>query len=282
MYPGKIKPARIALRRDRIAAVLGAPVEDAIVHQIFERLELKPAQTAQGWTVEVPTFRADLSGEEDLLEEIARHYGFDKFPGTLPSSRNFGALLPQENKVRQVRKVLSASGYSEIYTYSFSNEEMERRFYPDIEPVRLRNPLSEEATILRTSLIPGMLTTLQWNINRGTRNLQLYELSKVYWNGGERRSLLLGACGNVTPGNVHQSCAGVRFFCAEGGCRRASARIQYSHEADDGQHSEVLPSGTIRSRRPSGDVRGTPSFVCRAFQVPATRLSGGDRYSSYC
>ncbi|HVQ65606.1 MAG TPA: phenylalanine--tRNA ligase subunit beta [Terriglobia bacterium] len=216
VYPGKVKPARIALRRDRIAAVLGAPVEDAIVHQIFERLELKPAQTAQGWTVEVPTFRADLSGEEDLLEEIARHYGFDKFPGTLPSSRHFGALLPGEKKVRQVRKVLSASGYSEIYMYSFSNEEMERRFYPDIEPVRLRNPLSEEATILRTSLIPGMLSALQWNINRGTRNLQLYELSKVYWNGGERRSLLIGASGNIAPGNVHQTTREFDFFALKG------------------------------------------------------------------
>ncbi len=122
----------------------------------------------------------------------------------------------QENRVRQVRKVLSASGYSEIYTYSFSNEEMERRFYPDIEPVRLRNPLSEEATILRTSLIPGMLTTLQWNINRGTRNLQLYELSKVYWNGGERRSLLMGACGNITAGSVHQSAREFDFFALKG------------------------------------------------------------------
>ena len=216
VYPTKAKPARIALRRDRIVRVLGAPVGDAVVNQIFERLELKPAQTGEGWTVEVPSFRADLSREEDLLEEIARHHGFDKFPGTLPASRGFGSLLPQESRIRELRNLLSASGYSEIYTYSFSNEEMERRFYPDIEPVRLRNPLSEEATILRTSLIPGMLTTLQWNINRGTRNLQMYELSKVYWKGGERRSLLLGACGSVRAGDVHLSARDFDFFSLKG------------------------------------------------------------------
>jgi phenylalanyl-tRNA synthetase beta chain len=191
-------------------------VEDATVNRIFERLELKPAQTAQGWTIEVPTFRVDLSGEEDLLEEIARHHGFDKFPATLPPSRGFGALLPQESRIRKLRHALSAAGYSEIYTYSFSNEDRERRFYPDIDPVRLRNPMSEEAAVLRTSLIPGMLTTLQWNMNRGTRNLQLYEFSKVYWNGGERRSLLLAACGNAKPGSVHETFREFDFFTIKG------------------------------------------------------------------
>jgi phenylalanyl-tRNA synthetase beta chain len=125
-------------------------------------------------------------------------------------------LLPHEKRVRQLRNLLSAAGYSEIITYSFSNEEMEKRFYPDIEPVRLRNPMSEEATILRTSLIPGMLTTLQWNINRGIRNLQLYELSKVYCNGGERRTLLLGACGNLRLASVHESPREFDFFVLKG------------------------------------------------------------------
>jgi phenylalanyl-tRNA synthetase beta chain len=186
------------------------------VNQIFERLELKPVENTEGWTVEVPTFRVDLASEEDLLEEIARHYGFDKFPATLPATRGFGSLLPHERRVRQLRGSLSAAGYSEITTYSFSNEQMEKRFYPDIEPVRLRNPMSEEATILRTSLIPGMLAALQWNLNRGIRNLQMYELSKVYWNGGERRSLLLGACGNLRPASVHESPREFDFFVLKG------------------------------------------------------------------
>jgi phenylalanyl-tRNA synthetase beta chain len=216
VYPSVHTPVRINLRRDRIAGVLGAPVDDAVVTRIFERLELQPVKTAQGWSVEVPSFRVDLRGEEDLLEEIARHHGFDKFPATMPASRGFGALLPDEMRLRHLRDTLSATGYSEIYTYSFSNEEMERRFYPDVEPVRLRNPMSEEAAILRTSLIPGMLTTLQWNLNRGIRNLQMYELSKVYWNSGERRSLILGACGSVKPASIHEPAREFDFFTLKG------------------------------------------------------------------
>jgi phenylalanyl-tRNA synthetase beta chain len=216
VYPGKPKPVSLTLRRERVAGVLGAPVPDEVIGRIFERLELRPTQTAQGWTVEVPTFRVDLGGEEHLLEEIARHHGFDKFPATLPASRGFGALLPHEKRTRRLRNLISGLGYSEICTYAFSNEAIERRFYPDIDPVRLRNPMSEEATILRTSLIPGMLTTLQWNLNRGNRNLQLYELNKVYWNGGERRSLLLAACGNVKPVSVHESPHDMDFFTLKG------------------------------------------------------------------
>ena len=216
VYPGKPKPVQLTLRRSRIASVLGAPVEDAAVNRIFERLEFKPTQNSQGWTVDLPTFRIDLAGEEHLLEEIARHYGYDKFPSTLPPSRGIGALLPHERSTRQLRGTLSAAGYSEIYTYSFSNQELEKRFYPDIEPVRLRNPMSEEATILRTSLIPGMLTTLQWNLNRGVRSLQLYELSKVYWNGGERRTLILGGCGNLKDPGVHEPSREFDFFRLKG------------------------------------------------------------------
>jgi phenylalanyl-tRNA synthetase beta chain len=216
VYPRKPKPVRVMLRRDRIPGVLGAPVDSNIVHRIFERLELKPAGAAQGWTVEIPTFRGDLAVEEDLLEEVARHYGFDKFPATLPPSRGFGALLPQEARIRRLRNTLCGAGYSEIYTYSFSNETMERRFYPDIEPVRLRNPMSEEATILRTSLIPGMLSTLQWNLNRGTRSLQLYELSKVYSTGGERRTLILCGCGSLKLANVHEAPREFDFFTLKG------------------------------------------------------------------
>jgi len=216
VYPGEAKAASVNLRRDRIARVLGAAVDDAVVNEIFERLELKPVQTATGWTVEVPTFRVDLAGEEDLLEEIARHHGFDKFPATLPASRGFGSPLPHESRVRRLRGFLSAAGYSEITTYSFGNEQMEKRFYPDIDPLRLRNPMSEETTILRTSLIPGMLSTLQWNLNRGIRNLQLYEFSKVYWNGGERRTLLLGACGNLRMASVHETLREFDFFVLKG------------------------------------------------------------------
>ena len=89
--------------------------------------------------------------------------------------------------MRTLRQVLMSTGYSEIYTYSFSDETEERRFYPGIEPVRLLNPMSEEAAILRTSLVTSMLHAIQRNLNRNVRSVQFYELSKVYSKQGERR-----------------------------------------------------------------------------------------------
>ncbi len=216
VYPGKPKPVTVSLRRERIAGKLGIPIDDATVERIFTRLEFKPKKNTEGWTVEAPTFRVDLSMEEDLIEEIARHYGFDQFPATFPATRGAGSLLPHEARTRQLRNALSATGYSEIYTWSFSNEELERRFYPDIEPVHLQNPMSEEESILRTSLVPGMLKTLQWNQNRGNRDLQLYELSKVYYAGGEHRTLTLGACGELRMTGVHDTRRDFDFFVLKG------------------------------------------------------------------
>ena len=132
-------------------------MEDSVVDGIFQRLEFEFTKTPEGWKVEVPSFRVDVSVEQDLLEEIARLYGYDRFPGTLPAWRGYGSYLPNESGERQLRDLLSNSGYSEITTYSFSDEETERRFRPNIDPVKFQNPMSEDAAILRTSLVPGML-----------------------------------------------------------------------------------------------------------------------------
>ena len=128
------------LRRTRIARFLGAAVEDSIVDDIFSRLEFKADENAEGWTVEVPSFRVDVSTEQDLLEEIARHHGYDKFPGTLPAGAGTASYLPHEAEERQLRDLLSNSGYSEITTYSFSDEETERRFRPEYRSRQIPEP----------------------------------------------------------------------------------------------------------------------------------------------
>src|SRR4051812_37370001 len=154
--------------------------------------------------------------EQDLLEEIARLYGYDRFPGTLPAWRGYGSFLPSEAGERKIRDLLSNTGYSEITTYSFSDEETERRFRPDIDPVKLQNPMSEDASILRTSLVPGILKSLHWNLNRGIHDLQFFELSKVYSSSGEQQSLILAACGALRSQTVHESSRDFGFFDLKG------------------------------------------------------------------
>jgi phenylalanyl-tRNA synthetase beta chain len=216
VFPAKAPPLRCTLRRSRIAAFLGAPVDSDIVEKIFTRLEFRFEALPEGWSVEVPSFRVDVSTEEDLLEEIARHHGYDKFPFALPPARTAGASLPSDSRIRDLRRVLTSTGYSEIYSYSFSDAAEERRFYPDIAPLQISNPMSEEASVMRTSLVPSMLRAIQRNLNRTVRNLQFYELSKVYSQQGERRTLILGACGRIRPEAVHEAARDYDFFDLKG------------------------------------------------------------------
>jgi phenylalanyl-tRNA synthetase beta chain len=216
IYPAHEMPFVTTLRRARIESFLGAPLDDALVERIFERLEFKVTRQSTGWSVEVPPFRQDVRREEDLLEEIARHHGYQKFPATLPPWTTHGQALLLEGAERLLRNMLAASGYSETIGMAFSDESTERKFRPDIDPVKLLNPMAEDQSILRTSLVPTMLRTIQWNINRGARNLQLYELEKVYSAESERRSLILAGTGALRTKGVHEAERDFNFYDLKG------------------------------------------------------------------
>jgi phenylalanyl-tRNA synthetase beta chain len=216
VYPRPGESVTVKLRRFRIRAFLGASVDDAIVERILHRLGFRTKNTNEGWTVEVPSHRLDVSREEDLLEEVARHYGFDKFPATLPAWSGYGSGLPFESAERLLRNRVSAAGYSEIIPMVFSDEATERRFRASVEPVRLLNPMAEQEAILRTSQVPGMLRTIEWNLNRGIRHVQLYELGKIYEQHGEHRSLILAATGALRTKSVHEAEREFNFFDLKG------------------------------------------------------------------
>src|SRR5439155_25749036 len=150
VYPREVKPAIVAMRRWRIPKFLGAPVEDAVVERIFQRLGFKTVKAELGWSDQAPTHRVDMAGDEDLLDEIARHYGFEKFPATLPAWSGYGSALPFETEERLLRNRLAANGYSEVLAMAFSDEAAERKFRPDVEPVKLVNPMAENESVLRT------------------------------------------------------------------------------------------------------------------------------------
>ena len=215
-YPAARKPVVVALRQPRIAAFLGSPVDDQIVERIFAKLGFRVNQVAGGWSVEVPTFRIDVSREEDLLEEIARHHGFDKFAPTLPAWSGFGSGLPRYSMEKSLRALLTGSGYSEIYSLSLSDEKIEHRFRPDVIPERLTNPLTEDASVLRMSLLPNVLKAIQWNLNHGIRDLQFFELGKIYGKGSERHALILAATGFLREKTIHESAREFNFYDLKG------------------------------------------------------------------
>src|SRR5439155_25208501 len=127
-----------------------------------------------------------------------------------------GSALPFETEERLLRNRLASAGYSEIIPMAFSDDATERKFRPDVEPVKLVNPMVENESILRTSLAPSTLRTILWNFNHGIRDLQLYELGKVYRIGAENRSLILTATGKLRTKSVHEAEGDFNFYDPKG------------------------------------------------------------------
>ena len=219
VYPSeKTAKPRVHLRRKRIREYLGMEIPDDEVTRIFTGLgfDVGAGTDSEGWTVGVPSYRHDVSREEDLLEEIARIHGYDRFPSTLPAWTGRGERLPWHVEETRTRDLLAGMGYSEICSLAFSDRDIEERFAPGVEPVALQNPLSNEAPILRTSLVPSALRSIQWNLNRGSQNVLLYEIGKVYPAAGEYRRLIIAQTGTVRSGFIHHAPLEADFFNLKG------------------------------------------------------------------
>jgi len=137
------------------------------------------ARSAGGWQIQLPTSRLDVEREIDLIEEIARHYGYDKFASVLPPWTGSSKRQSDSVKEQTLKRTLLGLGYSESLTYAFVAAAETLKFSA-VPPVRLKNPLSLETEVMRTSLVPGLLASLLRNYHRGTRSVRLYELGRIY------------------------------------------------------------------------------------------------------
>ncbi len=198
----------VGLRRERLARVLGAPVPDGDVLRIFRRLGFRIHETADGWRLDVPSFRVDVSREADLIEEIGRHWGFDRIPPTLPALDAWPPPpLPALTRDRTVRRLLCGAGLQEAMTFTFIERASATPFAAEDEIVALKNPLSEKFAVLRPSLVPGLLDSLMYNRHRQAADIRLFELGATFSrSGGERR-----AAGWVLAGS-----RGAHWSAAEG------------------------------------------------------------------
>ncbi|KAB8314217.1 phenylalanine--tRNA ligase subunit beta [Tolypothrix campylonemoides VB511288] len=171
----------VALRRERLARLLGVRVDDAEVERILRALGLGVDATADGWRVTAPPRRFDIAIEEDLVEEIARIHGYDRVPATLP----VGAAplrAPSESVVPEadVRRRLVAREFLEAINYAFVDGDLLRRWNADAGAVPLANPLSAELGVMRTSLLPGLVDALARNLARQQPRVRLFEIGRVF------------------------------------------------------------------------------------------------------
>ncbi|MDR6226526.1 phenylalanine--tRNA ligase subunit beta [Desmospora profundinema] len=179
-----IEDVTITLRHQRLNGMLGVKIDESTVCDIFRRLDFPVKVEGEVYQVEVPSRRPDISIEVDLIEEVARLFGYDRIPKTLPwGQQSPGALTPEQRLRRVIRQTLRHAGLSEVINYSLtSKSRLEELNHPaaDARPIRLHMPMSDERKWLRTTLIPQLLETAEYNIHRGEERVALFELSRVF------------------------------------------------------------------------------------------------------
>ncbi len=244
-YPRHITRPVLKLRRSEVLRHLGQDIPDSDISRILRRLgfgvtaarssapapvqSVSPAnvggahaavaEEVSDFTVQVPTWRLDVEREIDLIEEIARIYGFDRFPNTLPGFVGGVVELPDARKQEKLRTALLGLGYNEAVSLSFISHADAHRF-ATATPVAIANPISEEASVMRTSMVPSMLNMLAYNLNRGNADVRLFESGTIYESVGsrteEQRRLCLGVTGAAIPAGVHASGRHYSFFDLKG------------------------------------------------------------------
>jgi phenylalanyl-tRNA synthetase beta chain len=219
VYPGKRALKKIQLTRTELLRVMGADVSDKQIEAILSALGFAPVRIGQNrgaegsllaaWECTQPSWRAEVEREIDLIEEVARIYGLDKFPPRLPAARQGAQRLPKFKPELRVRERLIGLGYREILTIPHVAEDRDLHFRPEgVAPARLANPLSEEASILRSNGLVTMAAALEWNLNHGQRNVRLFEIGRSYRLEGsasfETPILTVGATGEAREKGIYE------------------------------------------------------------------------------
>jgi phenylalanyl-tRNA synthetase beta chain len=191
--------APVALRLSEVHRILGEKLETNEIFRILQQLgfELMPERGGDpDFTVHIPNWRLDVEREIDLIEEIARLHGFDKFPNTLPAYAGAVVEAPDAEKDSKLRSALLAMGYDEAVSLTFISHE-DAETFSSARLIELANPQSEEASVMRSSLVPGMLNMLAYNLNRGADNVRLFEAGSIFeaTQGGtvEPKRICMGA-----------------------------------------------------------------------------------------
>ncbi|WP_085663214.1 phenylalanine--tRNA ligase subunit beta [Pseudomonas sp. B5(2017)] len=249
--------APVTLRAERITQMLGMEMDPAQVEQLLNALELTTTRDGEGqWTVNVPSHRFDISLEVDLIEELARLYGYNNLPVRYPQAR----LAPQgkpetRGELPTLRRLLVARGYQEAITYSFIDPKLFELFSPGVEPLLLANPISSDMAAMRASLWPGLVKALQHNLNRQQDRVRLFEsgLRFVGQLGDLKQQPMIA--GVVTGSRLPEGWAngrdGVDFFDVKAD---VEALLGYSGALSDftfsaGKHPALHPGQTAAIER---------------------------------
>lgn len=225
----RIKPKKVSCNVKKTGNLLGVNIPQAAVKSILKALGLQVTGSGNSLKVKIPSFRQDLNYEIDIVEEIARIYGYENIPTTIPEMvsqprrKDFSRIVQEK-----VREVLISSGLAEVITYSLISKGVLKKFSSiGTDTIDIVNPLSAEQELMRPTLLVGMLQTVLWNLNRKVESLKIFELGNVYFKEkqefGERLNLAIALTGKVT--DTWKSKQQADFFYLKGAIETLLARL---------------------------------------------------------
>ena len=222
VYPKPKKEKTVVLRHHRISDLLGLEIDGEFAERTLASLGFQAEVQQKGvWQVKIPQFRVDVEREADLIEEIARFYGYDKIPASLPPLRALELPVDQKReRINKFRQLLFHNGFDEVLNFSFSDPEKEARLQTGQKAIEIRNPVSSKASLLRTTLLGGLLENIVWNKNRGAEGIHLFEIGNAYFwqneTNREQLTLALATTGLVGPVQWHRKSEDTDFFRIKG------------------------------------------------------------------
>jgi phenylalanyl-tRNA synthetase beta chain len=244
------KKATISLRSSRIERLLGVAIAENEVTDILTRLGLQVSKTAAGWEAIAPSYRFDLRIEPDLIEEIARIYGYARLPARSPSAALPLAKVPEKRfDLKEIRRHFVARGYQEAITYSFIAPELQKHFDPEHEAIALLNPISVDMSVMRTNLFAGLVQALGYNLKRQQNRVRLFETGLRFLPQADGTlqqipSLALAITGAREPLSWAVAEQEVDFFDLKGDIESLLARTGESYRFVLGQHPALHPGQT--------------------------------------
>jgi len=259
----------ITLRASRLRRILGVAVNDDDVSEILKRLDLNIIETIKSeehgtsWQVISPSFRFDIEIEVDLIEEVARIHGYDQLPDNGSNAgMRVDAVHAADNPVRRIARLLAARGYSEVITYSFVDQKTQKILDPEQQGIELTNPISADLSVMRTSLWPGLIKTLQYNLNRQQKRVKIFESGVKYIRQGneiKEENFVSGVIyGSAYPEQWDMDGRHVDFYDLKGDLEailKSSIQMK-NYSFEQAEHPVLHPGQSARLIDGTGDCLG--------------------------
>ena len=254
--------AQVTLREARLTKVIGIDIPSATVTEILTRLGFTVEYNKAAWSVSVPAYRFDISIEEDLIEEVARVYGYNNIPNVAPKASLL--MLPSDEAtlhLNQLKRVLLQQGYDEAITYSFVDPKKQTALFGDTPALTLPHPISADMSVMRVSLVTGLLQAVGYNQKRQQPRVRLFETGLKFIadtsldNGVQQIPMIAGVCcGNLLK-DSYEAAQNVDFFTLKGDVERLISQTGQSQSFSfvpstlgllhPGQGADIVKDGQV-------------------------------------